>query len=81
MEASDKIFLTRQEVITLDAKINGAAETIQKVQEGFEYLKAMTENKLKRNLEFKSKVEVLKNNITIVSYPIKLLKHVTEDKA
>jgi hypothetical protein len=81
MRATDEIYLTRQEVITLDTKTNGAAKTIEKIQIGFEYMKAMAENKFKRNLEYNSKVEVLKKNITILSYQIKLVKHVTEDKA
>jgi histone deacetylase complex regulatory component SIN3 len=80
MGANDEIYLTRQEVLTLDTKINGAAKTIQKVQEGFEYLNYITAPKFKRNLEFKCTIETLKNNITTLSYQLNMLKRVTEGK-
>jgi hypothetical protein len=80
MEADNEIFLTKQEVILLHTNIKDAAETIKKVEAGFEYMKVMAENKFKRNLEFKRKLEVLKTNISILSYQVKILGSVTDDK-
>jgi archaellum component FlaC len=80
MEADNEIFLTKKEVLLLHTNIKDATETIKKVEAGFEYMKAMTENKFKRNLEFKRKLEVLKTNISILSYQVKILGSVTYDK-
>jgi hypothetical protein len=78
MDAKDQIFLTKEEVIILDTKLRGTAETIKKVEEGFNYIRSMTEKKFKGNVEFKHKIDTLSDHISILSYQIKLLRIVTD---
>ena len=78
MDAKEEIFLTKEEVNILDTKLRGTAETIKKVEEGFNYIRFMTENKFKSNVEFKHKVDTLAYNITILSDQIKILRTVTD---